>query len=363
MMKILLVNKYFYPRGGSERVMFDTARLLESHGHSVRFFSMTHPENLPHPDSAHFVPFVDLRERASLPERFKTAGRILYYREAARRIARLLDEVRPDIVHLHTVHHQISPSIITPIRRRRIPTVMTLHDYKMVCGTYRLEREGKICEECSGRRYSRCLLNRCQGGSLPLSALTAAEMFLHHRLLRLWPRIDLFISPSRFLKEKLEEKGFPGKIDVLPNFVDPGAFVSPGRPPWENHPLVAAGFSLRDDGHGKQSGTHPIGSTQAKACGYQQKEPDLFLYLGRLSPEKGLFTLLKAFARLPARLRILGDGPLRDRLETEAAKLGHGKVAFLGHRPREEVARELASAAAVIVPRVGLRSAVRADRG
>jgi glycosyltransferase involved in cell wall biosynthesis len=370
-MKILLVNKFFYHRGGSERVMFDTARLLEEHGHTVRFFSMAHPENLRHADSVHFVPFVDLRAQAGPAERLRTAGRILYYRAAAKRIGRLLDEAQPDIVHLHNIHHQISPSIIPEIRKRSIPSVMTLHDYKMVCGTYRLERGGKICEECSGGRYYRCFRNRCQGGSRAGSALTAAEMYLHHRILRLWPMIDLFISPSRFLKEKLAEMGFPGRIEVLPNFVDPGAFASPpvaagfslhadlanthpegcGYGPSLTQP-VAAGFSLRNDSPDR---TAP---TQAKvyppdrgvACGYQQRPSDLFLYLGRLSPEKGLFTLLRAFERLPARLRILGDGPLRGELETEAARRAPGRVAFLGHRPREEIARELNASAAVIVP-------------
>jgi len=308
-MKILLVNKFFYPRGGSERVMFDTARLLEGRGHAVRFFSMAHPENREHPDSVHFVPYIDLRAPESAGARWKTAGRILYYREAAGRIGRLLDEARPDIVHLHNIHHQISPSIIPEIRKRGIPSAMTLHDYKMVCGTYRLERGGKICEECAGGRYYRCLRRRCQGGSLIGSALTTAEMYLHHRILRLWPRIDLFISPSRFLKDKLEEMGFPGRITVLPNFVDPGAFAPGGSP-----------------------------------------ERDLLLYLGRLSPEKGLFTLLQAIARLPARLRILGDGPIRGELEKAAAFLAPGRVAFLGHRPREEIARELEEASAVIVP-------------
>ncbi len=305
----MLVNKFFYLRGGSERVMFDTARLLESRGHSVRFFSMAHPENLPHPDSVHFVPFVDLRAPSSLSQRLRTAGRILYYREARRRFARLLDESRPDLVHLHNIHHQISPSILPEIKKRGIPSAMTLHDYKLVCGTYRLERGGKVCEECAGGRYYRCLLRRCQDGSLAKSALTAAEMYLHHRLLRLWPMIDLFVSPSRFLKDKLAEMGFPGRIEVLPNFVVSEAFASDSVP-----------------------------------------QPDLFLYLGRLSPEKGLFTLLQAFQHLGARLRILGDGPIRGELERAAARLAPGRVSFLGHRPREEIARELAAAAAVVVP-------------
>ena len=132
-MNILLVNKYFYPRGGSERTVFDTASLLESRGHRVSFFSMAHPSNLPSPFSRHFVTGVDYDHPGSPARAVRAAARLLYSTEARRKISGLLDEARPDIAHLHNIHHQISPSIIPLLKKRGLPVVMTLHDYKMVC--------------------------------------------------------------------------------------------------------------------------------------------------------------------------------------------------------------------------------------
>ncbi|MCU0611810.1 MAG: glycosyltransferase [Candidatus Eisenbacteria bacterium] len=307
-MNVLLVNKFFYQRGGSERVMFDTAAGLQRAGHRVGFFSMHSPRNLPSAYARHFVSEVDF----SLPgarQRLRGAGRMLYSFEAKRKLAGLLRQEPFEVAHLHNVHHQISPSILHTLRRHKIPVVMTLHDYKMICPVYTMVRRGKVCELCRGGAFHHCLTNRCAKNSLPASLLNAVEMYLHHTILRLYRLVDVFVSPSLFLKNKLAEAGFPGRVVHLRNPVELSAYAPPSP---------AAAPSI--------------------------------LYAGRLSPEKGLHTLLDAVKGLPAACILAGEGPLRIDLERQAASRGIDNVLFLGHVDTGRVKDLMASARAVVVP-------------
>ena len=308
-MKVLFVNKFFYLRGGSEADFFDTARLIESRGHKAVFFSMEHPENIPSPYSKYFVSNVDFDEQGSLINGVKTAGRVLYSLQAKRRIDGLLRSERPDIVHLHNIHHQISPSILHTIKAHALPVVMTLHDYKMVCPVYTLLLNGRPCQRCRGGRYYNGLINRCTKNSYLKSAVNVLEMYLHHRILHIYDLVDVFISPSLFLKEKVQEMGFEGEVVHMPNFIDVGEF-SP--------------------------------------C-YNHKERSL-VYFGRLSPEKGLFTLLEAISGLDLELKIIGDGPLRKDMEKMVKEKGLDNVSFLGYRRGEELKGAIQRAMAVILP-------------
>ncbi|MBN1937958.1 MAG: glycosyltransferase [Candidatus Aminicenantes bacterium] len=309
-MNILLVNKYFYPRGGSERSVFDTAGLLQARGHGVSFFSMHHPSNRESPDSRYFVSEVDYERPAPPHLKARAAARLLYSTEARRKLARLLDTARPDLVHLHNIHHQISPSIIPLVKKRGLPVVMTLHDYKMVCPVYTLARNGKPCEECGGGRFSRCVLHRCAKGSWSKSLLAAVEMSLHHKVLGLYRGVDVFLSPSRFLKEKMEEMGFAGRIVHLPHFLPP-AGDDPGNPPGEG-----------------------------------------ILYFGRLSSEKGLMTLLEAAGRTSLSWKIAGEGPLRDALEARIRERALTNVSLLGYKTRDGLIPEIRSSMFVVLPSV-----------
>ena len=134
-MRILVANKFWYRRGGLERVMFDELSWLADAGHEVAHFSTAHPDNDPSPWSEYFAAYLELGSHSRLPvrERALAAGRIFHNGAAAGSFARLLDVFRPDVVHLHGIHRQISPSILSETRRRRLPVVQTLHDYHHVC--------------------------------------------------------------------------------------------------------------------------------------------------------------------------------------------------------------------------------------
>src|SRR3972149_8035847 len=134
-MKILLANKYFYPKGGGENNLFRSAEVLRSKGHDVSFFSMLHPRNINSEYEKYFVSNVDY-DKSGFINKVKCSSRLLYSFEARKSIDKLLRHEKPDIAHLHNIYHQISPSIIHSLKKFRVPIVMTLHDYKMVCPSY-----------------------------------------------------------------------------------------------------------------------------------------------------------------------------------------------------------------------------------
>lgn len=314
-MNILHINKFHYLRGGSESVYFGTAKILESHGHTSSFFSMHHPDNVPCETGNYFMPYVDLNTDSNgVASQLKSAGRILYSSEAKRRLSRLLEEYPADIAHLHNIHHQISPSILHTLKKKNIPVVMTLHDYKMVCASYSMMVNGKPCEACSGGKYLEIIRNKCVKGSLAKSCLAALEMYVHHRLFDMYNNVDIFISPSLFLKHKLEAMGFRKKIVHLPNFIDTERFKR-----------------VNNEENGKENSV---------------------AYFGRLTNEKGLWTLLKAAKNIGDKLeiKIIGDGPLRNGLEETVKKEGMKNVRFLGYQKGDTLYREIKRSKAVVLP-------------
>jgi glycosyltransferase involved in cell wall biosynthesis len=308
-MKILLVNKFFYRRGGSEAVFFDTADLLRADGRDVIFFSMQHPRNLPSAQSRYFVSHVDFQARLGLVDRLEASGRVLYSLEARKNLQRLLVRERPQVVHLHNIYHQLSPSILSVLRTHDLPVVMTLHDYKMVCPVYTMLAAGGPCEDCRNGAYYRCLVKRCAGGSYSRSLLSCLEMYLHHRMLRSYGAVDVFISPSRFLRTKLSDMGFRAPVCYLPNSVNPGNYVPSYT--WRERSIV---------------------------------------YFGRLSAGKGLLTLIDAAAPLPVTCKVIGDGPARGELERACAERRLHNVSFLGYVDRRELAREVSDSMFVVLP-------------
>jgi glycosyltransferase involved in cell wall biosynthesis len=307
-MRVLLVNKFFFRKGGAESVFFATADLLRSKGHETRFFSMTHESNYPCEDGRYFVSPVGY-DSGNIGDKARSAGRLLYSFEAKKRIEQLLADERPDVAHLHNIYHQISPSILHVLKRHRIPTVMTLHDFKMVCPSYSLLSSGKVCEKCGGGRYFNCFREKCMKDSRAKSLLSACEMYLHHRIMKVYDLVDCFLSPSLFLIEKMKEMGFRKKILYLPNFVDTDCL----RP--------TAG------------------------------EDRLVIYFGRLSREKGLSTLVTAMKGVEgASFLIVGDGPVRAELEKRIAGEAITNIRLLGYRSGEALRGEIGRAAFGIVP-------------
>ncbi|MCX7920327.1 MAG: glycosyltransferase family 4 protein [bacterium] len=308
-MRILLVNKFFYPKGGSEKVFFETAELMKKNGHTVRFFSMVAPENQPSSESEYFVSNINFKQSGGIFQQFKTAGRILYSLEAKKKIQMLIDKEKPDLAHLHNIYHQISPSIIDSLKKNNIPIIMTLHDYKLTCPIYVLYRDQQVCDDCKNGKYYKVVLHRCVKNSRIKSILTMVEMYLHHSILHIYEQVDVFISPSRFLLNKTHEMGFKGRIVYLPNFIDAAEYTPE----------------------------------------YQPKDNTL-VYFGRLSEEKGVLTLLDAVKELDCTLKIIGEGPQQERLEQKVEQEQIKNVVFLGYKRGRELQDEIRHALAVVIP-------------
>jgi glycosyltransferase involved in cell wall biosynthesis len=310
-MRVLQINKFFFEKGGTERYYFALSRALETRGHKVIHFSMRHPHNAPSSDADLFVRNRDFGRDYSALERVPRGLAFIRSREAASKLHRLVVESQPDIAHLHNIYHHITPSIIPVLEKAGIPVVMTLHDYKLICPNYSLFDGASYCFRCEGGRFYRAPLARCSGGSFLRSALLAVEAYWQ-RATRVYDSVRFFLAPSRYVRAKYVAEGFDEKrVLYLPAFVE-----SPGE----------------------------------SRTGSPQDLPDRYvLYLGRLSREKGLATLLGAMERLEdVPLVVCGDGPLSQELKRRTAN--GPPVRFLGHVDRRSVRDAISGASAVVQP-------------
>jgi glycosyltransferase involved in cell wall biosynthesis len=320
-MNILQINKFHYFRGGVETVYLNTARLLESHGHHPVFFSMHHPQNLPCEYSKYFMPFVELDAHVKLIDKIKIGGRALYSFEARKLLSNLLDAYPVDIAHLHSICYHISPSILHELKKRKIPVVMTLHDNKMVCSSYYLQADGKACEGCHGGNYYMAIKNRCVKNSYSKSMLAALEMYLHHRILDIYDKVDVFIASSLFLKNKLIEMGFKKEIVYLQNFID----------------------------------TQKVKKFNEEVKDEKGPKKNYVIYVGRLAPEKGVFTLLDAAKLLShekrnIEIKLSGNGLIREMLQEKVNSEHINNIRFLGYIKYEDLCQEIEDSMAMVLP-------------
>lgn len=314
-MRILQVNKFYYPQGGADKYFINLTDALRKAGNEVIIFSMAHPANLPSEFSKYFVSQINFNN-SSWRDKLKAPGRIIYSLEAKRKFKKLINDFRPDIIHLHNIYHQISPSILGVAKKAGIPVVMHLHDYKLICPNYQLFAGGKVCEACKPKKYCKCAQKKCFKGSFTQSLLASLEMFIHHSILKIYKKnIDIFIAPSDFMKKKIVEFGWSAeKIKVIINPV----------------------FSETDKN---------INANQSEL------EEDYLLYFGRLSKEKGLNTLIEAAALTGAKLKFAGNGPEEESLK-EAAKKNGVQADFLGFKDDAELRQIILKAKAVIIPSI-----------
>ncbi len=289
-MKILMVNKFLYPNGGSETYMFQLSEYLEKMGHEIRFFGMEHPENLVNPE--YMVKNMDFHTPSL--SRFLYPFRVLWSAEAKAKIRKAINAFKPDIVHLNNYHYQLTPSILYECFRQKVPVVQTLHDAILVCPNYSLFRFDtlKTCEKCRGGRFFNCVLHKCVHGSLVKSALAATGSYLY-QLMNPYGKVSRLISPSQFLSGKMREMGYRNdNLVVLHNFFSPD-----------------------------------------KNLAETEKDPYV-LYFGRLSKIKGVSTLLQA-AKMLGHIRFVIAGRGED--EEEFRKAAGPNVEFRGFLTGKEL--------------------------
>jgi len=307
-MKVLQVNKFFYIRGGSERYFFDLCRLLQDRGHEVLHFSMNHPRNSASEQQPYFVSEIDLNAPMGPVDKLRTVFRILYSTEAKKKMAQLIDDLEPDIIHFHNITRQLSPSIIDAAVSRGVPTIQTMHDLSLVCPAHSFFVKGRACEACAGGRYFHAVSKKCIDGLVSSTVLGTFEAYLH-AWMGLYRKIGLFIAPSLFLKSKVSTLPWiRNRIVHLPYFIPPGP-----------------DYSRENDGY--------------------------VLYAGRISVEKGVGTVIGAARRLKAlRFLIAGEGPLLHRFKREAA--GCGNIEFVGYVCGDALEELIRGSGCVVVPSV-----------
>ena len=303
-MRVLIANKFFFRNGGSEAVMLGERSYLQSAGVDVVDFSMADERNLASPYTGSFVSNRSYRVPDGGLGRIRAALAMIHSPDAVAKIAKLISSTRPDLVHCHNIYHQLTPSIIRTAKHLGVPVVLTLHDYKPVCPVYNRLRHGEPCSVCLERGVGGVLRHRCADGSFARSLVLYLEAIVQ-RALGSYERVDRFIAPSRFMQEAVATRVPAEHMALLYNGVDVEAI----RP----------------------SGTD---------AGY-------VLYLGRLSAEKGVETLLAAHEAAGARwpLVIAGTGPAKERLSKRFAR-----ARFVGHLIGDALAEMVGEASVIALP-------------
>lgn len=293
-MKILLINNNHYRVGGAESVYLNTIEILSQNNHNVISLSR---KNFNYSETNNDEYFINSSE--SLFNRF-------YNNEAAKTIELILKNEKPDIVHIHRIIGGITFSILPIIKKFNIPIVMTIHDFRMLCPvTMFMNKKGEICEKCLGGHYFECIINNCSPEGYVRSALITLESYLRDFLLPYNKYVDKYIFVSDFSKRKFLE----------------------AKPELKEKSFRIYNFN--------------------KKLKFNNIFGNYFLYFGRISREKGLLTLLKAFQILPhIQLKIVGDGELKNLINN----LKSPNVELLGYKSGIELENIISNASFIIVP-------------
>lgn len=300
MARIVVVNKFYYPRGGDCVYTINLVKLLESHGHEVAIFAMQHPDTLQTPWSRYFPSEVKF---ANGGKGIDAVMRPFGSKEVVRKFNALLDDFNPDIVHLNNIHSQLSPVVAEIAHRRHIKVVWTLHDYKLLCPRYDCLRNGNIiCEACFNNKWN-VLKYRCMKNSCAASVLAYGEAVCWNRE-RLKKCTDFFICPSQFMERKMSQGGF-SNLRSLCNFID-------------------------------------LDKCKGVTCDREA----YYCFVGRLSHEKGIVSLIQAARRNPFKLIVIGGGALEEGLRG----LADAKIEFVGFKQWLEIKEIVGKARFCVAP-------------
>ena len=199
-MKILLVNKFLYPKGGAETYVFKLGETLQKMGHEVEYFGLENEKNIVGNNAGSYVSHMDFGE--GIKKNLKAPLRIKYSSEARKKIRRVLDSFQPDIVHFNNIQFHLTPSIILETEKYKKDTgksvriIYTAHDYQLICPSHGLfDTEIRVCEKCLGGNYMNCVKTKCMKNSRIKSLLATADAYFW-KISRAYSCIDKIICPS-----------------------------------------------------------------------------------------------------------------------------------------------------------------------
>lgn len=319
-MRILLVNYRYFISGGPEKYMFNIKKMLEQNGHEVIPFSIHSNKNEKTEYDKYFVEPIGSRDATYFEDCKKTPRviiqmltRSIYSFEVKKAIQKEIKEIKPDLVYIIHFVNKLSPSVIDGAKQMGIPVVLRLSDYFMLCPRFDFLYNKKVCEDCLSKGYRSCIKKRCVKGSLFASIVRVLSMKVHS-LIKIYDKVDAFITPSLFLKSKLVANGFSEeKINCIPTFTSSKSEV--GVPSVGNYGL----------------------------------------YFGRIAEEKGVETVIKAYELLPNHhVKIMGDESaeeaIRLRKYVEEKKLTN--IEFVGFRQGEALEEIIKGARFTLIPSI-----------
>jgi len=324
-MKIITASKFYYHRAGLESYMFKISETLRSFGHEIIPFSTNYRENIKTGYDSFFAEYIDLGgdEKISSYDKVRALLKIFYNADARNKFSQLLDYTQPDLVWGFGIHRHLSPSIFMEAKKRSIPVIHRLSDYAIICPDSRLTKgDNSNCDGllCPLKGYHNAIINRCvrqaspdnssKNPSILASAVGAAELYLHNKFKFYVNNVDMFIAPSNFLRNIMIKSGIPEqKITHVPIYIDPAKYI----PEFSSQPY--------------------------------------FVYVGRLSREKGLPLLLNAMEKLRNhKLLIVGDGPQRAYLEQVKEQKNLDNVEFLGKLYGEDLNNVVKNSRFMVIP-------------
>ena len=319
-MKILLAHKYMWRGGGTATYLFALIDELERRGQEWIPFTVGYEKTALNTYTDYFVspPLgadVSHYEQMHLSplSMLKLLGRATYSFEARSKADQLVAATDPDLAYVHNIYNYMSPSMLHSFAKRELPVVMRVPDYNMICAELHFLQHGQMCTECLNGSYWKAVQHRCLKSSLGASAARAFSMYVH-RWMHVYDTVDLFITPSAFMRDRLIDAGFDGdRIVHLQSFY-------PGQ----------------------------ISEIE------EAEEEDYILYFGRVAPEKAIDTLIRASAQLEGGPRVLIAGGDVDGTETKlrelADEVGATQVEFVGFQDRESLDRLIAGSLFTVVP-------------
>lgn len=308
-MKILLINKFLYPRGGDCVYTLNVGEALKAEGHEVYYWGMKYPKNLSFNEEKYFASEVNFTSN-KIKGRIKAIMRIFGKDEIRYKFTHFLDKIQPDVVHLNNIHSYLSPIIAKIAHDKGIRVVWTLHDYKLICPSYTMLYKEKLCRDCQNNSLN--VITRCCMKNNLIASLIAWKEYKYWNIKRINPWIDSFICPSRFMLNQIHKGGIPkNKLSLLPNFID----------------KRKREFILNN-------------STD-------EKEKNSYAYIGRISDEKGVNELLNIASKLPYKLYLAGEGPSLEKLKQE---YNTSNIIFLGNLSALDVIKLMKRVCFTILP-------------
>jgi len=303
-MRILLVHNYFHIVGGAESYFFNIAELLRQKGHTVVFFSMKDKKNFQTVFERYFVSNFPPLKELGLSKKIRSLFKVFYSFEARKKIRQLIEEQKPDVVHIHNIWHEITFSLIYEIRKYNIPIVMTLHDYRMICPNHQLYTRKRLCYKCNNGNFINSLINKCIGGSLVKSFYAFIYNYIYIRILKVQKAVSIFIAPSKFLYNKFRENKLYRDVELkyIPYSID--------IKKW---------------------------STEI----YKGAFGNSIIYFGRLGEEKGISLLIEAVKDLDINLKIIGTGLEENKLKKQIKRQQIKNVFLLGFMSQGDIKREI----------------------